>query len=156
MLGLGANGEIAGHSPNRRERGSVRIRGGRVLEVRLGRLVHVGEMQSLATEIRAALRDIGRGAVIATDARFASPVLSEVGRVWSNTLREANAVIVCSAFLLDPSNTMFNLQLERILRCAGHPARQCFTNLEEVHEWIGAVLSDAEQQALYPLLALDP
>ncbi|HXX67340.1 MAG TPA: hypothetical protein VEK07_09175 [Polyangiaceae bacterium] len=50
---------------------------------------------------------------------------------------------------------MFNLQLERVLRRANNPVRRCFTDLRDLHDWIGAVLSDPERRALYPLLAHD-
>ena len=54
---------------------------------------------------------------------------------------------------LDPRNVMFNLQVARVVRCAGHDARRLFTDPLEMGDWLGDLLTDAERAALRGLLA---
>lgn len=132
-----------------------RLRVGRVVEVRIRRLANLDEMQWLTTEVFAAIERAGPGAVIGTDCRSAFPVGRHVARAWSRAMRKANGQIARSAFLLDPANTMFNLQLERIVDCALNPSRRCFTQLDQVRSWIGAVLPEPERQAVDALFSDD-
>lgn len=130
-----------------------RLRVGRIVEVRIERLADLDEMQSLATRVFAAIEHAGSAVVICTDCRSAFPVGSHVARAWARAMRRANRRIVRSAFLLDPANTMFNLQLDRIVRCAMNPDRRCFTHLEPLADWIGDVLSEPERQAVHALFS---
>ncbi|HXX66401.1 MAG TPA: hypothetical protein VEK07_04415 [Polyangiaceae bacterium] len=71
-------------------------------------------------------------------------------------MRKANTEILRSGLLVDPANTMFNLQIERIVRCAINPERRLFTKREELNDWIGDVLSEPERQALGHLFSSNP
>jgi hypothetical protein len=130
-----------------------RVKVGRVVEVRIRRLVDLEELHVLTTEVRAAIERAGPQTVICTDCRSAVPMRGSVARVWSRAMRDANRRIARSAFLVDPGNTLFNLQLERVIRCAIHPARRCFAELAQVHAWVGDVLSDAERQGVQGLFS---
>jgi hypothetical protein len=134
---------------------ACKLRVGRVVEVRIRRLANLDEMQWLTTEVFAAIDRAGPGAVIGTDCRLAFPVGRHVARAWSRAMRKANDRIARSAFLLDPANTMFNLQLERIVDCALNPARRCFAQLDQFRDWIGAALSEPERQAVNALFSDD-
>jgi len=128
-----------------------RVRAGRVVEVHIGRLGDVDALQSLATDVLAAIDRSPSLAVVCTDCRSACPVGREVAHAWSCAMRRVNRRIARSAFLLDPDNTMFNLQFERIVRCAINPERRCFTQVQSMIDWIGVALTEPERQALRPL-----
>jgi hypothetical protein len=54
--------------------------------------------------------------------------------------------------LLDPSNTMFNLQVERIVQCAGNAQRRLFNDPDELRGWLEGTLTETERAALGRLL----
>jgi len=134
--------------PRRPKVASVRVRSDRVVEVNVRRLVDLDDIEWLNAEVSAALRRAGSGAVICADYRAASPVPAKIARVWARGMRKANSEILRSGLLVDPANTMFNLQMERIVRCAINPERRLFTDLDELNDWIGGVLSEPEREAL--------
>jgi hypothetical protein len=70
-------------------------------------------------------------------------------------MRKANGWIARSAILVDPSNMMFNLQVERVVRCAGNPTRRVFADLEELQNWLDGDLTWPERQALRKFLSAD-
>ena len=55
--------------------------------------------------------------------------------------------------LLDPSNAMYNLQIERVVRCAGNPGRRLFVDIDLLRDWIGGPVSESERKALDGLFA---
>ena len=84
---------------------------------------------------------------VALGARYLAPsVVGRVGRVvevrvrnvstpadaWTGGMRVANERILGAALLLDPLSTMYNLQIERVVRCAGSPIRRLVTGLGEM------------------------
>jgi hypothetical protein len=49
---------------------------------------------------------------------------------------------------------MFNLQIERVVRCAGHSGhRRIFTDLLELREWMRDAATEAERQAIDAFLS---
>jgi hypothetical protein len=133
----------------------VRLRVGRVIEVRLGRLADLADVESLNADVSAAVRRAGPGAVICADYRAASPVSGGVASAWSDAMRRTNRAIARSAVLVDPSNAMFNLQMERIVRCAVNPARRLFADMEDLRDWMDGDLTEPEREALAAFLLCD-
>lgn len=86
--------------------------------------------------------------MICADHRFASPLSGELADFWSRKMRGNNRGIARAALLLDPANTMYNLQVERIVHCAGSPARRLFTDVEELRDWLSDALPRAERELL--------
>ncbi|HLK35582.1 MAG TPA: hypothetical protein VKU41_02440, partial [Polyangiaceae bacterium] len=105
---------------------------GRVIEIRVRRLASRLDVQKLRDALYVALGQAGRGAVICADLRGVGPLSREVSDAWSRAMRAANRDIARSCLLLDPSNVTFNLQIERIVRCAGNPERRLFADVDEL------------------------
>jgi hypothetical protein len=131
----------------------ARVRTGRLVEVRVGRLGGVADIESLNTAVFAAVHSVGPGVVVCADHRFASPLPRDLADVWSGAMRRTNRNLIRSAILVDPTNTTFNLQIERIVRCAGSDLRRVFADRDEVCEWLDGGLTDVEQAALRVFLA---
>jgi hypothetical protein len=132
----------------------ARVRVGCLVEVRVGRLRALADIESLHAAIIAAFHTAGPGAVACADHRFASPILSpDVADAWSRGMRMANPSVSRSAILLSPTNTTFNLQIERIVQCAGHARRRVFTDQQELHRWLGGSLTEAERDRLRVFLS---
>jgi hypothetical protein len=134
---------------------SARVRAGRIVELRVRRLAEPRDVHQFHAEVSAAIRRAGPGVVICGDFRGASPVCREVAREWARSMRASNRGIVKSGLLIDPSNTMFNLQVERVVRCAVNPARRLFANIDELRDWVGASLSESDRGALRHLFSSD-
>lgn len=126
----------------------ARVRVGRLVEVRLGRLASRADMESLNAAVLAATRTAGAGIVICADHRAASPLPSDVADPLARAMRAVNRNLGRSAILLNPANTTFNLQVQRVVQCAGSDARRVFTDRQELQEWLDGRLSDAERVAL--------
>jgi hypothetical protein len=131
----------------------ARGRTGRIVEVRVRRLADVGEVEALNEQVMAAVRRAGPGAVICADHRLVGPLSREVADAWARGMRGANGAIARGGLLLDPANAMFNLQVERVVHCAGNPARRLFSDVEELRSWVSAVLTEPEREALRTLFS---
>ena len=131
----------------------ARVRASRVVEVHVRRLASVSDVESLHGQVSAAVRRAGPRSVICADHRFASPLSREVADALSRNMRENNGTIVLGALLLDPANAMYNLQLERVVRCAANPARRLFVNVEELRDWVRDALTEPEREALRALFS---
>jgi hypothetical protein len=150
---VGQAGEIRVSARERQAACFARVRVGRVVEVRVRRLADLADVESLNACIVAAIRLAGPGAVICADHRLASPLPSDVADASSHAMRKANSGIARSGLLLDPANTMFNLQVERIVRCAGSPARRLFTDSRELCDWVDDALTEPERVELRTFLS---
>jgi len=126
----------------------VLIRTGRVVQLRVERLMDVADVEQLDAAVTSAIREAGPGASICADYRAASPLPPDVARAWSKAMRNTNGALARSALLVDPRNALFNLQLERVVKCAGNPARRLFSDLAELRDWIAGVLGDRERDSI--------
>jgi hypothetical protein len=125
-----------------------------IVRVCLHRFDDVEAVAALGADIIAALGKTAPGAVIFADHRRASPLSSQAASAWSRDMRRVNPSIARSGLLLDPSNAVFNLQLERVVQCAGNDARRIFTDPEELYLWLAESLNEDEKTALRAMLPL--
>lgn len=132
---------------------TVRAGVGRVVEVRLRRLRHVDDVRSIGALVRAAAHRAGPNAIIFSDMRRMAPVPSRLADLWSHDMRGLNGGIVRTGFLLDRENIAFNLQLERVVRCAISPMRRLFFDASELRAWLAPAATAAELAHLDTLLA---
>ena len=94
--GLESNAATAGASesarPNALRGGSsARLLAGRLVEVRVVRLVDIADVERLNAEVHAAIRRAGPGpAFVYGDHRAGSPVARDVADAWSRGMRDAN------------------------------------------------------------------
>jgi hypothetical protein len=130
----------------------ARVRTGRLVEVRIGRLASTEDVEWLDTVFFAAMNVVGAGAVICADHRFASPLPSYLADAWAGSMRRNNRTLARSAILLDPANATFNLQIERIVRCAGSDERRMYVDREGLYEWLDGRLTADERAALREFL----
>jgi hypothetical protein len=136
-----------------REPFDVQCVAGRLVELRLFDLSVPDEVTAMNAALRSASAHLGAKAVIVADCRQASPFPHEVGDAWSRAMRRFNGNVIRSAILLDPSNETFNLQIARVIRCAGLPARRWFHDPEEARAFLADVLTELELARLADVLA---
>ena len=130
----------------------ARVRVGRLVELRVGRMTNLADVDALNASAAAAMRLAGPAFVICADYRFASPLSTDLADSWSRAMRSVNRNLGRSAILLHPANTTFNLQIQRVVRCAGSDARRVFTDGKELLEWLDVLLTEAERAALRAFL----
>jgi hypothetical protein len=131
----------------------VRLRAGRIVELRIRRLASVSQAESLQADIVAAVAQAGSDAIICADYRSTRPMLPEVASAWARAMRQNNGRIVRGGLLLDPSNEIFNLQIERVVRCATNPNRRLFTSADALRDWLSVACREGERKALAEVLA---
>jgi hypothetical protein len=131
----------------------VRVREGRIVEIRVRSLVDLDDLASFCANAGLTIRHAGPRAVVCADHRSATPLSPEVADEWSRRIRQGNpAHSKTSAILLDPANALYNLQVERIMQCAGKQVR-LFPALDELMGWLGGILTDAEKATVRELFA---
>ena len=91
--------------------------------------------------------------ILLADYRMASPFSQDVGDAWSRAMRRFNTTVERSAVLLDPANETFNLQLARVVRCAGLANRCCFDEAGLLRAWVAPILTPYERAKLDDLLS---
>ncbi len=135
-----------------REPFTVRSSVGRLIELRVFDLAVPEDVALMNGAIAAAASAVGTQSIIVADARPAGPFPHEVGDAWSRVMRLHNAHLVRSAILLDPANDTFNLQLARVVRCAGSPRRRWFYDPCELRDWLVDLSTPFELARLDELL----
>jgi hypothetical protein len=128
---------------------------GRIVEVHVERLATVADVASLHAQVMEAIRHTGNEAVICADHRLASPLSTEVADAWSRAMRRRTGRPTRGAILLDPLNTVYNLQLERVVQCAGIPVR-LFADTRGFLDWVGEALTPSERDLLRDLFSDEP
>jgi hypothetical protein len=127
---------------------------GRLVEIRIGRITHVADVQRMHADVVGAMEAAAAaGCFVCCDCRRASPLTPDAADAWSRVIREASTSVGRSFILVDAANTMFNLQVERVVRCAGIPAGQLFFDRDAAFEWLQGVLTEPERSELRSFLA---
>jgi hypothetical protein len=122
----------------------ARVREGRIVEIRVLSLVDLDDLAAFCANTGSTIREAGPRAIVCADHRAATPLAGEIADEWSRRIRQGNpAHAKTSAVLLDPGNALYNLQVARVMQCAGKHVR-LFTDVGELTGWLAAVLTDGE------------
>jgi hypothetical protein len=124
------------------------MRAGRVVQIRVRRLTDLTDMDRLDQAVGSALRDAGPGASICADYRSTLPLSPAVAKAWARVMRGTNGALAQSALLMDPRTTLFNLQMDRIVRCTANPARRIVLDVARLRDWMAGVLEESERAAV--------
>ena len=116
----------------------------RLVEVQIFQLRGIVTLDEVSRRIVAAARATPTPAVIFGDYRRARPFSQTVGDAWARAMRGFNEHLAWSALLLARSNETFNLQVERVVRCAGNPGRRLFCDAWELRAWVAQRATSAE------------
>jgi hypothetical protein len=114
----------------------------------------VADVESVHAEI---LRAMGPPSapdcIVCVDGRSAAALPPGAVDAMSRSMREVNPRIERSALLVDTSNSMFSLQAERAVQCAGKSERHVFSDVDELLAWLGNGLTEAERSELRTFLS---
>jgi hypothetical protein len=121
------------------------IRQGRLLEARISSPIALPEVAAFGKRLVQLLTPTRGQVVICTDIRRANVFPPEVADAFVGLMKSDNPRLERSAFLVGES-AMFGLQVERMLRDAGNPARKSFRDRAVLAAWLGELL-DAKERA---------
>lgn len=132
---------------------SAECRVGRLVEARLSWMNDAADVQRFLEQMRLAFKLAGNS-VICADWRQALVLPPRAGDALLELLRQGNRHFVRSAVLLAPENAVFGLQVERLCREAGNPARRSFRQVQPLLAWLGEVLTPLESVRAEEFLGL--
>jgi hypothetical protein len=113
---------------------------GRLVEAGFESLPTVGDVTAFQKAMLAAFAKAGPNAVICADWRSADLLAPDVADALIELLKRGNRHFERSAVLLSAAHATFNLQVERLVRQAGNPARRTFRDPERMLVWLGEIL----------------
>lgn len=116
---------------------------GRLIEARLCWMNDAADVQRFLEQMRLAFKVAGES-VICADWRRALVLPPSAGEALLELLRQGNRHFIRSAVLLAPEDAVFGLQVERLCREAGNPARRTFRDVKPLLAWLGEVLTPLE------------
>ncbi len=86
--------------------------------------------------------------VVVTDLRAARTFSPATTERFSALMKSDNPKIFRSALLLDPDDATLGMQIQRMLKEAGNPARRVFSDTRDLIAWLDPDLTDGERSAL--------
>jgi hypothetical protein len=132
---------------------SAECRIGRLVEARLQWVATPDDVATFLRAMRAAFSVAGPRSVICADWRDADVFPPAVGDALIELLKNGNRYFERSALLLPAAHATFSLQVERLIREAGNPARRAFRAPGSLLSWLDDVLNDAERRRASDFLA---
>jgi hypothetical protein len=140
---------------------TVRCEAGRLIEARLLSLRDVADVVSFEEAMGRGFAKSGGQAIICADWRRAHLFAPEVADRLIGLLQRANPRVVRAAILLTQDQAVFALQVERVVRAAGHRVRRAFRSKNQMRQFLALDLDDAELRALdeflrAPATSLEP
>ena len=140
---LPAVASLVEHEWDRPAQFSAECSVGRLVEARLSWVNDADDVRHFLERMQVAFKIAG-DSVICADWRQAMVLPPSASDALLGLLRQGNRHFVRSAILLAPENAVFSLQVERLCREAGNPARRTFREVEPFRAWLGEVLTPAE------------
>jgi hypothetical protein len=119
-----------------------------LIEARLLNLQDVLDVVRFEEAMGRAFARAGAYAVICADWRAAHILAPEVADRLIGLLRRANPRIRRAGILLAGGHAIFGLQVERVVREAGNPARKTFHSAKLLHDWLSEELQPVECSAM--------
>jgi hypothetical protein len=131
---------------------SVERRVGRLVEVRVRDITTLAEVEAFIARIFAVLGPTTDRVVFCVDAVGMNVLDGEGSDRFLAAFRRDNPRFIRSAILLTTSRATFGLQVSRMVREAGNPARRTFHDRSALTAWLGEVLDAPEQARLEAFL----
>jgi hypothetical protein len=119
-------------------------RPGRLLLARWMRLPDLAAAEAYRGAIFAAMQQDPSSVIVCADWRTGSVLSPEASEVLLGMLTGRSTQITRSAILLSPGKAIFDMQVERLVRQAGHPQRRTFRDVDEQLAYLSEVLTNAE------------
>ncbi|RYE89159.1 MAG: hypothetical protein EOO75_12295 [Myxococcales bacterium] len=129
---------------------------GRLIEGVVATPIDVAEAEAGVQRIRLTVLSAPARAICCIDATGLKLLPSSVSETFVALFTRDNPRIECSAFLLSRRASGVGLQLDRMLREAGHPARRSFDDRDAMSAWLEPMLTIEERDRLRAFLRSRP
>ena len=120
---------------------------GRLFEMRCTPPLEERHVIEFELEIGRLLR-AGHKILFCSDLRHSPIVSPEIADRFGGLLRRDVPLLERSAVLIPSDQAILNMQVQRIVREAGTPARQVFKDPAKLVEWLGELCTDDERARL--------
>jgi hypothetical protein len=127
---------------------SVERRVGRLLEIRFASPLELAEIDGFEAATQKAAAGSGDRVVACVDMRALRTLAPDVADALVTLLRGTNPRVIRTACLLPEGNATLMLQIERMHREAGNPARKTFRVAAGLEKWLAEVLDASERERL--------
>ena len=124
---------------------------GRLVEIAIWSPVSLEEAGKWGQEHDKVVDSVGQPYVCFVDLRGAKVFPPEIVTAYLSTMK-AEQQLVRTATML-PESALVALQINRMIREAGHPERRTFSNADELRRSLGEVLDEKERARLEQCLA---
>lgn len=131
---------------------TLELRQGRLVEGRISSPVVMTEVLGFAKRFQELVGPVSGQVSIVTDIRGAHVFPPDVADGFVKVMKIDNPRLARSAFLINESAT-FGLQVERMIRDGGNPARRTFREADALSKWLGEHLDAKERARLGEFLA---
>ena len=121
---------------------------GRLLEIRIASPFELSEFRALEENVTRLLSSSPVPWIACGDMRHAAVFTQDVVQGLIDLLRSDNPRLERSGLLVSTS-AVFSMQIERIIRAAGNPARRAFRDAKEGVAWLSEALNAEERAALH-------
>jgi hypothetical protein len=125
---------------------------GRLCEARFTPPISAADVASFAGEVKALLAASTKPQIFCTDSSRVLVYPPEITDGLVALMKADNSLVERNAILIGTSS-VFGLQMERMLRNAGHPGRRAFQSHDFLVAWLGEVLTAPERERLGAMLA---
>lgn len=129
---------------------------GRLLEARPVSPLTNEEIEQADATMGRCVEAAGGKVIICGDYRWLTILPAKQATSFVDLFRRYNQYILFSAILVDANSAVSVLQMERVIREAASPARQCFRSVENAREWLEPYLTPEELARLVQFLATMP
>jgi hypothetical protein len=126
----------------------VRAPAGRLITFAVSSPVDDGNADAAALELRRCVQSVTGRVVVVTDLTTARTLAPATAERFILLMKSDNPRLERSAIMLGAASATFAMQVERMVREAGNPARRTFRDGDLLTQWLLEVLSEQEQAAL--------
>ena len=130
---------------------TIENRVGRLIELRVESPVTYEELQQFHRVLAKACKPIQGKIAICTDLVGATIFTQDVTQRWTSIIKQ-DAPIVERNAVLAGEGAIFSMQIERIIRMAGHQNRKAFLSPTDLTTWLGQILTVRECSRLETFL----
>jgi hypothetical protein len=126
---------------------TIENRVGRLIELRVEAPVTYEELLQFNDTLGKACKPIRGQIVMCTDLVGATVFTQPVTKLWTSIIKQDSAIVERNAVLVG-EGAVFSMQVERIIREAGHQNRKAFLSPTDLATWLAELLSVRERTRL--------
>jgi len=126
---------------------TIENRVGRLVELRVESPVTYEELLQFHNTLAKVCKPIPGQIAMCTDLVGATVFTQQVTQRWTSIIKQESPLVQRNAVLVG-EGAVFSMQIERIIRTAGHQNRKAFLATSDLTAWLGEILTVRERARL--------